>query len=277
MFQRSIVSDLMLWKEKEDRKPLILRGVRQVGKTTVVEQFAKEFDTFLKLNLELSSDVNLIESTDDVNALVEQIHFHCKKKVKNGTCLLFIDEIQFSPKTTALLRYFYEITPQIHVVAAGSLLENAIQSKQISFPVGRVEYKMLRPIHFMEFLNAMDEPFDLEALHTFKADLIHDRMMQHFNKFITVGAMPAVVKHYSKNKDLFALKSIYESLIKSYQDDIEKYAETKMKATIIRHIIQTCWFYTGETITFDNFGASNFRSKDVNEAFRSLEKPCYLN
>ena len=118
MFQRSIVNDLILWKEKEDRKPLILRGVRQVGKTTVVEQFANEFDTFLKLNLEMSGDLALMESTDDLEVLVEQIHFYCKKQVKKGTCLLFIDEIQFSPKATALLRYFYEKMQHIHVIAA---------------------------------------------------------------------------------------------------------------------------------------------------------------
>lgn len=276
MFQRSIVNDLILWKEKEDRKPLILRGVRQVGKTTVVEQFANEFDTFLKLNLEMSGDLALMESTDDLEVLVEQIHFYCKKQVKKGTCLLFIDEIQFSPKATALLRYFYEKMQHIHVIAAGSLLENAIQSNQIAFPVGRVEYKMLRPIHFMEFLNAMNEQFDLEALHVFKADLIHDRMMQHFNKFITVGSMPAVLKHYSKHRDLLSLSSIYESLIKSYQDDVEKYAETPLKAAIIRHLIQTCWFYVSEAVTFENFASSNFRSKDVGEAFRALEKAMLL-
>lgn len=276
MFQRNIIRDLVDWKDKEDRKPLILRGVRQVGKTTVVEQFAALFDTFLKLNLELSADLKLIESTDDVKMLIEQIHFYCKKRIKEGTCLLFIDEIQFSPKATALLRYFYELTPHIHVVAAGSLLENAIQSKQISFPVGRVEYKMLRPLHFSEFLDAIDEKFDLETLKTFKADFIHDRMMQHFNRFITVGSMPAVVKQYAKHKDLFALNSIFESLLKSYQDDVEKYAETPLKATIVRHIIQTCWLYCGETITFENFGSSNFRSKDVNEAFRALENAMLL-
>jgi uncharacterized protein len=276
MFKRNIIEELIRWKEKDDRKPLILRGVRQVGKTTVIEQFADKFDTFLKLNLEISRDLELIESSDDVLKLVEQIHFHCKLRVKKGTCLLFIDEIQFSPKTTALLRYFYEDAPHIHVVAAGSLLENAIQSKQISFPVGRVEYRMLRPIHFTEFLNAIGEDFDLETLCSFKADFVHERMMQHFNKFITIGAMPGIVESYRKNRDLFSLNSLFESLIKSYQDDVEKYAETPMKATIIRHLIQTCWLYASEAITFENFASSNFRSKDVSEAFRSLEKAMLL-
>lgn len=277
MFKRDILSDLNLWKESEDRKPLILRGVRQVGKTTVVREFAKEFDTFLNLNLELSKDRELIESTDDVKLLIEQIHFYCKKKIVNGSCLLFIDEIQFSPKATALLRYFYEITPYIHVIAAGSLLENAIQSNQISFPVGRVEYKMLRPIHFPEFLSAINEEFDLDALLSFKADFIHDRMLLHFNKFITVGGMPSVVKKYATKKDLLTLRPIYESLLKSYQDDVEKYTETPYKANIIRHLIQSSWLYAGETITYENFASSNFRSKDVNEAFRALEKAMLLN
>lgn len=272
MFQRNIHSELANWKVKSNRKPLILRGVRQAGKTTVVKQFANSFDTYLSLNLELSKDRELIESTDDIPILIEQIHFHCKKRMVKGTCLLFIDEIQFSPKATALLRYFFEHAPHIHVIAAGSLLENAIQSKQISFPVGRVEYMILRPLHFTEFLNALEEKFDLETLTELKADFVHDRMMQHFNRFITVGAMPEVVQHYAMHRDLVALKSIYDSLLQSYQDDVEKYAETPLKANVISHLIQTCWNFVGEQITFERFASSNFRSKDVKEAFQALEK-----
>lgn len=157
------------------------------------------------MNLETTADKELIESTDNITILIEQIHFHCKKRQTQGTCLLFIDEIQFSPKATALLRYFYEQAPQIHIIAAGSLLENAIQSKQISFPVGRVEYMILRPLHFTEFLDAIGEEFDLTILLDLKADIVHDRMMQYFNKFITIGSMPEVVQHYAENRDLVAL------------------------------------------------------------------------
>ncbi len=272
MFKRNIHIELNNWKTKTNRKPLILRGVRQVGKTTVVKQFSKSFDTYLSLNLEITADKELIESTDNITILIEQIHFHCKKRQTQGTCLLFIDEIQFSPKATALLRYFYEQAPYIHIIAAGSLLENAIQSKQISFPVGRVEYMILRPLHFTEFLDAIGEEFDLTTLLDLKADIVHDRMMQHFNKFITIGSMPEVVQHYAENRDLVALKSIYNALLQSYQDDVEKYAATPLKASVIRHLIQTCWNYTGEQITFERFASSNFRSKDVKEAFQALEK-----
>jgi uncharacterized protein len=272
MINRNILDELSKWKIKPKRKPLILRGVRQSGKTTVVVQFSKSFDTYLSLNLEISKERALIESTDDVELLVEQIHFYCKKRISKGSCLLFIDEIQFSPKATALLRYFYEKTPQIHVIAAGSLLENAIQSKQISFPVGRVEYMILRPIHFPEFLDAIGETFDLKTLLDLKADYVHDRMMQHFNRFITVGSMPEVVHHYAVQRDLVALASLYDALLQSYQDDVEKYAETPMKSSIIRHIIRTCWNYAGEQINFERFASSNYRSKEVKEAFQALEK-----
>ena len=276
MISRLVVSDLIEWKEDSLRKPLILRGARQVGKTTVVQEFAKEFDVFLKLNLELEADNNLFETFKEINKLIEAIHLHCKKKVGSGTCLLFIDEIQSSPRAVAMLRYFYEEAKHIHVIAAGSLLESLMETKKISFPVGRVEFRMLRPFSFLEFLEGIDEKYDLDVVTNFKADLIHDRIMDHFNKFALVGGMPAIVVQYALKRDVLSLSRTYESLLESYKDDIEKYAENDTSAKVIRHIISTCWGYAGEEITFENFGASKFKSREMSIAFKTIEKAMLL-
>jgi predicted AAA+ superfamily ATPase len=272
MINRRVIKDLIIWKDDSLRKPLILRGARQVGKTTVVNEFSKEFDVFLKLNLELEVDRNLFESYNDVHELIEAIHLHCKKKVGGGTCLLFIDEIQFSAAAVAILRYFYEEVSNVHVIAAGSLLESLMETKKISFPVGRVEYLMLRPFSFFEFLEGIGETFDLETLSNFKADLIHDRMMKHFHRFTLVGGMPAAVVRYGLKRDLLSTNKIFESLLESYKDDIEKYASNDTTGKVIRHLVSTFWGYAGEQITFENFGASKFKSREMSIAFKIIEK-----
>ncbi len=276
MINRLIINNLIHWKKKETRKPLILRGARQVGKTTVISEFSKHFDVFLHLNLENPAEKLLFETYSDINQLIEAIHVYCKKNVGIGTCLLFIDEIQFSPKAVAILRYFYEKANHIHVVAAGSLLESLMDTQKISFPVGRVEYMMLRPLSFIEFLDGVQEEFDKNILLNFQAHLNHDRMMNHFNKFTLLGGMPAVVSEYGKKNDLVALNTIYESLIESYKDDIEKYADSDSSAKVIRQIISTFWGYSGETITFEKFGASRFKSREMSIAFKTIEKALLL-
>ena len=276
MIHRKIITELNSWKNKLDRKPLILRGARQVGKTTVVQDFSSQFDVFLSLNLEILADRNLFEANEDVHQLIRAIHFHCKQKQSNQSTLLFIDEIQFSPKAIAMLRYFYEELPTIYVIAAGSLLETLMDTKKISFPVGRVEYRMLHPISFIEFLEGIGENYDRDLIEELNAELVHERMIKHFNSFALVGGMPAVVANYGRNKDIVSLYEIYESLLESYKDDIEKYASSDTLSKVIRHIIDTAWGYAGEQISFENFGASRFKSREMSIAFKTLEKALLL-
>lgn len=126
MFKRKILSKLEAWKQDERHKPLILRGARQVGKTTVVNEFSSQFDNYLYFNLEMSESVRLFEMDIPLNDLVNMLFASLGKSQKEGSTLIFIDEIQNSPKTIALLRYFYEQRPDLYVIAAGSLLENQI-------------------------------------------------------------------------------------------------------------------------------------------------------
>src|SRR5580698_2863229 len=149
MFYRNIEKELKLWSEKADRKPLLLRGARQVGKTTTVNTFAKNFRQYIYLNLENPVDKDLfVQSGGDIHLLVQAI-FIAKNKMllaRNET-LLFIDEIQQIPEVINLLRYFFEDYPGIRVIAAGSLLESIFNEKH-SVPVGRVEYLVMRPVSF---------------------------------------------------------------------------------------------------------------------------------
>ena len=194
---------------------------------------------------------------------------------KNAPTLLFIDEVQNSPKAVAMLRYFYEDAKWLYVITAGSLLESLID-RSISFPVGRVEYLAVHPCSFTEFLNGIGESFSQDLIESINASPVHDRMMQFFKTFTVVGGMPNVVKNYAINRDILACDKIYDSLLTSYSDDVEKYAHSASLIQIIRHIISHGWNYAAAPVTFDRFGGSNYRSREVGEAFRTLEKTMLL-
>ena len=154
MIHRLLIDNLTEWSKRENRKPLVLRGARQVGKTTLIDQFSKQYDSYIKLNLEQNNDAKAFAISDNVAEIFQYICLQKKITVdRNKRTLLFIDEIQNEPKAVGLLRYFYEEMPWLHIVAAGSRLQTLIKQR-ISFPVGRVEYMSLRPCSFLEFLNA---------------------------------------------------------------------------------------------------------------------------
>jgi len=147
MISRNIINDLQEWRKRKKRKPLVLRGARQVGKTTLVDEFGQSFSIYLKLNLEEPEHIYLFDTYQNMDTLLTGIYLINGAERKDAPTLLFIDEIQNSPLAVSLLRYFYEKTPWLYVIAAGSLLESLI-GKQISFPVGRVEYLAVHPCSF---------------------------------------------------------------------------------------------------------------------------------
>ena len=190
MFQRSILHGLTEWSEKPHRKPLILRGARQVGKTTAVSMLAEKFDQYIYLNLELKEDLQLFEQGYKVSELFEAICFLKNKDPQKHRTLLFIDEIQSSPEAVATLRYFFEDLPHIYVIAAGSLLESLLD-RHISFPVGRVEYLKMHPLTFEEFLGATGEAQAVEILDRIPLpDFAHDKLLKLFHRYTLIGGMP---------------------------------------------------------------------------------------
>ena len=276
MIQRKAIESLQQWKELKDRKPLVLRGARQVGKTTVVMEFAKQFDVFLHLNLEKPVDRNLFEKYEDVNELIKAIFLHKKQVMTGGSVLLFIDEIQNSKKAVAVLRYFYEEANHIHVIAAGSLLETIMDVRKISFPVGRVEYLAMRPCSFLEFLNGIGDDFDAGLIGNLEATPVHDRIIKLFNDYTLVGGMPAIISKYAENQDILSLKRIYNSLLQSYKDDVEKYTKNVNMIKTIREILDSGWFLAGSIITFEKFGGTNYSSKEMSLAFQTIQKAMLL-
>lgn len=276
MFERRIQNQLHEWAEKNNRKPLILRGARQVGKTTIVEQFGKEFDNFLSLNLEKKEAKDLFESTDDVKMLLPLLFLYDNKPQRPGRTLLFIDEIQSSPQAVALLRYFYEELPELYVIAAGSLLENMLD-KHISLPVGRVEYMALYPCSFIEFLQAIGEGRFVDwILEARLPEAFHQQLMLLFNSYALIGGMPEIVARYAANRDVVSLSDTYNQLLNAYKNDVEKYAETNTQAAVIRYILEEGWGYAGQTVTLGGFAQSAYKARETGEAFRTLEKALLL-
>ncbi|MEI7828972.1 MAG: AAA family ATPase [Prolixibacteraceae bacterium] len=276
MFVRSIESELEKWSSRTDRKPLVLRGARQVGKTTVVNKFGEQFENYLYINLEKASSKQLVESTDDVKKLLPLLFLYCNKTRKEGRTLLFIDEIQVSSHALSLLRYFCEDMPELFVLAAGSLLETLLD-KHVSLPVGRVEYMAIHPCSFIEFLSAIGEGRFAELLT--KAELpnaFHEEILQHFNLYALIGGMPEVVARYAASKDIVALSRIYNQLLNAYKNDVEKYADTNTQANVIRYILDEGWAFAGQTITLGGFAASVYKARETGEAFRTLNKAMLL-
>lgn len=277
MFKRRILNKLEAWKQDERHKPLILRGARQVGKTTVVNEFGSQFDNYLYFNLEHNESIRLFEMEIPLNDLVNMLFASLGKPQREGSTLIFIDEIQNSPKTIALLRYFYEQRPDLYVIAAGSLLENLVDVN-VSFPVGRVQYLALRPCSFYEFLGALGKNNLLEILLQ-KPEFttaFHEQLMFLFNQYAIIGGMPEAVQRYSETHDIIAIEDVYETLVQAYKDDSEKYVRGNKLTDTVRFILSYGWAFSGETITLGNFANSGYKSREVGEAFRLLEKAMLL-
>jgi len=276
MFERRVEKELDFWANDPYRKPLVLRGARQVGKTTIVNRFGSKFENYLSVNLEKSDTKRLFESTDNVKELLALLFLFCNIKRVEGRTLLFIDEIQVSPHTVSLLRYFYEELPEIHLIAAGSLLETALDC-HISLPVGRVQYMALRPCSFVEFLSAIGEERFLEPISNFDIpDVFHSTLNELFNRYSLIGGMPEVVARYAAERDFSALNKVYNSLLNAYRNDVEKYAKNNTQALVIRYILEEGWSFSGETITLGGFGGSPYKARETGEAFRMLEKAMLL-
>lgn len=272
MFERDILASLKQWKNDTHRKPLVLRGARQVGKTTLINEFGKEFDNYLYLNLEKKEAQDIFELSLPLKDLLPFIFAHCRKIKQAGNILIFIDEIQNSAKAVSLLRYFYEELPEIHVIAAGSLLENLVDI-HVSFPVGRVEYLALRPCSFREFLRATGEEAMLPVLERPEVSLaFHDRLLGLFNLYTLIGGMPEVVQIYAERRDILALNKIYETLLQGYRDDVEKYTQGRQMPDVVRFLLKEGWNMAGQTVTLGRFAGSNYNAREIGEAFRLLEK-----
>lgn len=269
--KRDLYSELLQWKRQENRKPLILRGARQVGKTTLIRSFAKEYQHYIELNLERTKDKRYFQTYSDPVTLLDALFLeHNLSTDQREETLLFIDEIQESPKAIALLRYFHEDIPALPIIAAGSLLEHVMQEVK-SFPVGRVAYLYQFPLNFPEFLEAKGHPLLREQLGKIPIPkAAHEPLLRLFHEYTIVGGMPEVIQAYLNSGTVANLTPIYESIWTAYKDDVEKYASNPTEAKVIRHIINTAHLYVDQRIKYEGFGQSNYRYREVSEAMNTL-------
>ncbi len=273
MFFRNIINDLRIWADEKDRKPLILRGARQVGKTTAVDIFSEDFDQYIYLNLEKNEDSAIFNHGLSVRDLIQSIYLSKNITPSQGKTLIFIDEIQNSPQAIAQLRYFYESAKKLHIIAAGSLLEVIIGEPRPAFPVGRVQYMYLYPLSFEEFLAAAGEDQALKCYHTIPfPDFAFTRLLKLFHRYTLIGGMPEIAGKYIENKNIAALAPVYQGLLVAYLDDVSKYARNTTMVQVIRHAIESAPLEAGQRIKFQGFGNSNYKSREMGEALRMLER-----
>lgn len=240
---RLIDSELVTWAKTSDRKPLLLRGARQVGKTTVVRKLAEHFEHFMEVNFEEHRDVHtFFEGNLSPDDIIENLSVYFKIPVVESKTLLFFDEIQACIPALSSLRFFYEKKQNLHIIAAGSLLEFALQSVP-SYGVGRIRSIFLYPLCFDEFLIAIGE----EALLNLRQkhgkshpinEALHEKLIHYVKKFILLGGMPEVVKRYAAGEGILACQRVLDDLLLSYQDDFAKYKE-KVPATRIAEVFNS--------------------------------------
>lgn len=282
MFQRTIKNYFLEWKNRKKRKPLVLRGARQVGKTSAVKLFAQEsFKTYIYINLELEDNLALFSRMNPVRELIQAIQLKFNKKIIPGDTLLFIDEVQNSSIAMNQLRYFYEEIPDLHVAAAGSLLEVKMKAEGFSFPVGRVEYCYMYPVTFEEFLSATGETEMLSYINSIRTDKsippeIHATLMKKYHEYLLVGGMPEAVARYAETKSLIDVDPVYESILTGFKDDVLKYASFA-RAKYIQYLVEHASKYIGLPVKYENFGGSSFRSREMSEAFDVLEKAMIIS
>lgn len=274
MFPRAILRDLKTWAASDTRKPLVLRGARQVGKTSVVRLLAETtFEHFVHLDLDLEEDARFFRRGLSVEDIYQALRLSRGLGKDDGRTLVFLDEVQGCPEAIALLRQFKERMPDLCVVAAGSLLEVVLARGDVSFPVGRVEQRTMSPLSFREFLVALGEDAAVEVLDEVPLpDHALEPLFDHFHRYALVGGMPEIVARYAESRDVPGLSRLYDSLLTSYLDDVGKYARNPTMEQVLRHAIEAAPYEAGRRIRFAGFGRSSYRSREMGEALRLLER-----
>ena len=267
--KRNILHKLQDWRTKPDRKPLLLKGVRQSGKTYILREFAKNFPQYHYINFEKNPDVHAIfEQNLDPNRIINELSFYCNKTIHIEKDLIIFDEIQACPLALTSLKYFCEDLPQMTVCAAGSLLGLQLSSK--SFPVGKVDIMDMYPMSFMEFLIALRDEKSENFLKAFRAhdtipEIIHTHLWQQLKIYFIIGGMPEAVKIYRDSGahisfELFqTIREKQHQIIDGYYADIAKHAG-KVNAM---HIARVFRAVPAQLARVQDQSAKKFQFKDV--------------
>ncbi len=228
--RRTLYGELLKWKISDNRKPLLLQGARQVGKTWLLSKFGKnEYKNVAYFNFEESAGLSqLFESEITPSLLIESLEIINGEPINSEDTLIFFDEIQAAPKAITSLKYFQEKAPKYHVVAAGSLLGVKI-GKSTGFPVGKVNFMNLYPMSFFEFLDALGEELLLKKLNNNRfnekiPDPIHEKLLKYLRFYFVLGGMPEVVGNYVRNRKIREARDIHHDIIEATVRDFSKYS-----------------------------------------------------
>lgn len=266
---------LIDWKSRNTRKPLIIRGARQVGKTYLIDYFGKTyFKHYLRVNLEENEEVRELFKLKNTLQINQNLEILFKTPIIAGETLIFIDEIQVSPEAIATLRYFYEQQSDLHIIVAGSLLDHSLNEMQYSMPVGRVEFGYMYPMNFREFLWAVGENEIADLLDNFKLDsyiagAIHSKLLTLIRRYFFIGGMPEAVNVYTQTNNLLEVERIHENILMSLEYDFAKYG-TKTEQQHLSIIFKEIPKNIGRKIKYVNI-SSTLRPEAQRVALYKLE------
>jgi predicted AAA+ superfamily ATPase len=269
---RKIDAELLAWKQEDGHKPLLVRGARQVGKSSAIRNFAKTFDYVVEIDFDKREDARrLFETQNSVQEICDGLSIMFRVPIVPGKTLLFFDEIQACPKAISMLRYFYEEYPEIHLIAAGSLLEFAL-AELPSFGVGRIRSMFVYPFSFEEFLTATGNSLLWDGIGKASPDQplaepIHNMALSLLKKFLILGGMPEVVAAHVGGKSTLECMNIMDDLLNTYKDDFSKY-RNRVPSTRINEVFDSVMHGAGRSFVYA--GAAQANHKQIKEALDLL-------
>lgn len=272
---RSELNILLKWLNKPNRKPLVMRGARQVGKSTLVRQLATTTNRFcLELNFEKTPELSDFFVSKNPKKIMQHLAIYAKRSLDPSSTLLLLDEIQATPEVLETLRYFFEEYPELPVIAAGSLLDFALEAPEFSMPVGRIEYFHLGPLSFEDFLTALGETNLVTWIKSVSINdaiplPIHKQCLELVKQFWLIGGMPEIVAYYSKYRDFQEADNLKQNILQTYQDDFHKYGRTS-QIPIFRKILKTIPGLIGHTLKYSSIDRE-YKSTQVRECLDNLQ------
>ena len=272
---RHIDAVLLAWTAEEDRKPLVLRGARQTGKTAAVRRLGEHFDLFLELNLERFEDLGLVRSCRSAGELLTALAARHNLGRFPPRTLLFLDEIQESPEAVGWLRFFREDHPELFVVAAGSLLEVRLEERGFSFPVGRVTFRVLRPFTFFEFLGANGRDVLAGHLEDWAREgrpippALHEQALELLRDYLLVGGMPEAVARWAAERNPVAVRGVHRDLLQALAEDLQRFGSLR-EVGYLEAAFENLRHHVGLRFRYENF-APGYKSQLMKNALSKLE------
>jgi predicted AAA+ superfamily ATPase len=256
--KREIDEVLLAWSRQNDRKPILLRGARQVGKSSTVKNLAKHFDHFIEINFDKRKDIQAIFEGDlSPKTICNKVSAIYNVPIIAGKTLLFFDEIQNCLPAISSLRFFYEDYPELHIIAAGSLLEFALETLP-SFGVGRVRSAFMYPFSFREFLSACNQELLIKEIQSAcpqnpLVEPLHNKALEYLKQFLIIGGMPSVVSEFVQKQDIRECQYILDDLIISLKSDFAKYKKRIPNLRILT-VFESVVRQMGEKFTYSKVG-----------------------